>query len=169
MRDVSGALCCIVTCCFDDQLCERCYERELIVKSRQADVIGQCWAERTARRVECRGRERWPDDERALAIAERLVAQLSADPRLRAELAVACVAGAAAWWERRPAGYRVQLETGPAEVDQCMLVGCHAPVRWELRGASGAGDDYARVCEGHLEAVRREGDEVRAERAGDQL
>jgi hypothetical protein len=95
-----------VPCCQPGALCERCYGRELAVKGRQADVVGQCWAERTARRAEHRGRVSWPDDERALAIAERLVAQLAPDPRLRVELAKACVAGAAAWWGRRPARYR---------------------------------------------------------------
>jgi hypothetical protein len=34
------------------------------------------------------------------------VRQLASDPRLRDELAVMCIAGAAAWWERRPAAYR---------------------------------------------------------------
>jgi hypothetical protein len=92
--------------CPADQLCERCYSRELIVKSRQADVVGQCWAERTARHPEHRGRTSWPDDERSRAIAVRLVENLAADQRLRAELAAACVAGAATWWRRRPAGYR---------------------------------------------------------------
>lgn len=96
----------MTACCTADALCERCYGRELVVKARQADVVGQCWAERTARHPAHRGRASWPDDERALAIATRLIAQLSADPRLRAELAGACVAGAAAWWRRRPAGYR---------------------------------------------------------------
>jgi hypothetical protein len=72
----------------------------------QARVVGEVWAEEVGRRPEHRGRDSWPDDVRAIAIAERKVEQLAADPRLRAELAKLCVAGAAAWWERRPAGYR---------------------------------------------------------------
>lgn len=92
--------------CPPDALCELCYGRELLAKRGQADVLGQTWAERVGRRPEYRGRASWPDDERALAIARRLVENLAADPRLRAELAVACVAAAVAWWERRPARYR---------------------------------------------------------------
>jgi hypothetical protein len=92
--------------CPAEQLCERCYGRELAVKARQADVVGQCWAERVCR-GELRWRESWPEHEATtLAIAARKVEQLAADPRLRAELAVACSAGAAAWWQRRPARYR---------------------------------------------------------------
>lgn len=92
--------------CLPDALCDRCFGRELMAKRGQADVIGQCWAERVARDPAHRGRASWPTDDRALAIARRKVANLAADPRLLEELAAACVAGAAAWWVRRPARYR---------------------------------------------------------------
>lgn len=93
-------------CCEPAALCDACYGRELAVKSRQANVAGQCWAERVARRPEFRGRESWPDDARALELATAKVVNLSPDPRLRADLARACLAGAAAWWARRPPRYR---------------------------------------------------------------
>jgi hypothetical protein len=92
--------------CPKTELCAACYGRELVSHRGQAAAIGQCWAEEVARRPEYRGHERWPDDERAMEIARRRVRQLAADPRLRDELAVMCIAGAAAWWERRPAAYR---------------------------------------------------------------
>lgn len=91
--------------CSPAALCGRCYGSELLSKRGQADVLGQCWAERVARRPEFRDRA-WPNDERALAMAVAKVANLTPDPRLRAELAKACLAGAAAWWARRPAHYR---------------------------------------------------------------
>lgn len=95
-----------MVCCTDAALCEICYPRELLVKARQAAVIGQCWAERVARRREYRGLASWPVNERVLAIAARLVASLATDQRMVGELAKACVSGASAWWARRPEGYR---------------------------------------------------------------
>lgn len=77
-----------------------------MAKRGQADVLGQCWAERICR-GELRAQPAWPQhEEKTLAIARRLVGRLAEDPRLVAELAVACSAGAAAWWVRRPARYR---------------------------------------------------------------
>lgn len=151
--------------CPPDQLCERCYGRELIVLARQVDVVGQCWAERTALRPEHRGRASWPDDERALAIAERLVEHLATDPRLRAELATACVAGAVAWWERRPTRYRDwSLVTAPDERERCCVVvdgeRCPAAAALEVAGPGGEMDDRTCVCADHLELVRRPGDRV---------
>ncbi len=89
-------------------LCPRCYGRELMAKRGQAAVIGQCWAERIGlRHEELRAQPVWPEhEERTLAIARRLVRQLTQDPRLIDELAAACNAGAAAWWLRRPERYR---------------------------------------------------------------
>jgi len=57
-------------------------------------------------RGEHRARPTWPDDERTLAIARRLVGQLARDERLLDELARAAIGGAAAWWARRPERYR---------------------------------------------------------------
>lgn len=92
--------------CPPEALCDGCYGRELTAKRPMARVIGECWGEHAARRPEHRGHATWPDDPKTLAIARRKVAQLARDRRLVDELAVACVAGAAAWWERRPVGYR---------------------------------------------------------------
>jgi hypothetical protein len=69
-------------------------------------VLGEVWAEQVARGRAHRGHASWPDDERALVIARRRVAQLASDPRLVEALAATCVKGAAGWWERRPARYR---------------------------------------------------------------
>lgn len=91
--------------CPDEQLCDKCFGRARVAALGPARVIGECWAERVCR-GEHRAREAWPTGEKPRAIALRLVAQLSRDPRMHPELAVACLAGAAAWWERRPAGYR---------------------------------------------------------------
>ena len=96
-----------MACCPDDQLCEHCYGRELLVKRRQAGVIGQCWAERICRGELC-ARPAWPEhDDKAIGIARRLVSTLSKDPRLIHELAAACSRGAAMWWQRRPVRYRL--------------------------------------------------------------
>jgi hypothetical protein len=92
--------------CPADQLCVACYGRELTAKRGQARVLGETWAERICRGELCQ-RESWPRGEtRTLSIACRLVRQLGADPRLVAELAAVCDAGAAAWWTRRPERYR---------------------------------------------------------------
>ena len=99
-----------MVCCVDRDLCERCYGRELAAKYLQARVMGECWAERICR-GELRGRDEWPErDAKALEIARRLVAPLGKDHRLVDALAEACSSGAAAWWRRRPARYRVALE-----------------------------------------------------------
>lgn len=96
-----------MACCAEDRLCERCYGRELLAKRRQAGVIGQCWAERICR-GELRAQPSWPEHgDKAIHIARRLVSRLAQDPRLLDELAVACSSGAAAWWARRPARYRI--------------------------------------------------------------
>ena len=100
-----------MACCTDEQLCERCYGRELLAKSRQARVIGQCWAERICR-GELRAQPAWPEhSEKAIRIARRLVGTLVKDPRLLDELAAACSSGAAAWWQRRPERYRATAAT----------------------------------------------------------
>jgi hypothetical protein len=81
--------------CRSAALRQACHGRELTAKLGQARVVGETWAERV-----CRGDHRkvaaWPQDDKALAIARRLVAQLAADPRLVSELARVCVSGAAA-------------------------------------------------------------------------
>jgi hypothetical protein len=92
--------------CRPEQLCQQCYGRELTAKRGQARVLGEAWAERICR-GELRRHEAWPRGEaKTLTIACRLVAGLAIDPRLIAELAAFCDAGAAAWWGRRPARYR---------------------------------------------------------------
>lgn len=92
--------------CKDDQLCEPCFGRELTAKRGQARTLGQCWAERVARRAKQHRDDSWPEGARALEIARRQVAPLARDPRLVDELALACLAGAAAWWAKRPERYR---------------------------------------------------------------
>jgi hypothetical protein len=93
-------------CCTEEDLCDRCYGRELAAKRPQARVIGACWAERVCR-GELRSRPAWPEgDDKAIVIAQRLVRSLGKDPRLRDELAAACSSGAAAWWQGRPLRYR---------------------------------------------------------------
>ena len=93
-------------CCADDELCDRCYGRELTAKRPQARVVGECWAERICRDA-LRANAVWPErEEKALQIARRLVGTLAKDPRLLDELAPACSRGAAAWWQRRPERYR---------------------------------------------------------------
>jgi hypothetical protein len=92
--------------CSPQTLCRFCYSYELKIKSGQAGVLGQQWCE-AACRQDARCREAWPaGSERSLAIARGKVTQLAQDPRLLEELARACDAGAAAWWERRPARFR---------------------------------------------------------------
>lgn len=92
--------------CGPTTLCVGCYGRELAAKRAQARVAGQCWAERVARRPECRNWA-WPADARKMrSVARRQIAALAADPRLVEELALACITGAATWWERRPERYR---------------------------------------------------------------
>ncbi|HEU4727713.1 MAG TPA: hypothetical protein VFT22_07485 [Kofleriaceae bacterium] len=93
--------------CQPAALCATCFGRELMAKLGQARVAGAVWAERVAlRHPELRGRETWPADDRALELARRKVETLAQDPRLREELARACVEGAAAWWRGRPGRYR---------------------------------------------------------------
>jgi hypothetical protein len=78
----------------------------LVAKRGQAAALGQTWAERVCR-GEYRRRDAWPQHEpRTIAIARRLVANLAHDSRLLDDLAIECNAGAARWWERRPATYR---------------------------------------------------------------
>lgn len=97
-----------MVCCTDAALCEHCYGRELMVKRRQAGVIGQCWAERICR-GELRAEPAWPEHgDRTIQIARRLVRSLARDPRLLDQLAAACSSGAAMWWQRRPARYRAE-------------------------------------------------------------
>jgi hypothetical protein len=92
--------------CPPEQLCAACYGRGRHDHLPQARVIGECWAERVCR-GELRQREAWPAGEpKTLVIARRLVGALASDPRLLEELALACDAGAAAWWARRPESYR---------------------------------------------------------------
>lgn len=70
-------------------------------------MSGAVWAERiAARHPELRARVAWPDDDKALAIARRMVAPLATDPRLAEPLAMACLAGAQAWWLGRLPRYR---------------------------------------------------------------
>ena len=92
-------------CCPDDVLCDRCFGRELTAKRGQARVVGQCWAERVCR-GELRAQPAWPETDKALQIARRLVGALAKDPRLVDDLATACLGGAATWWQRRPPRYR---------------------------------------------------------------
>lgn len=96
-----------MVCCAENQLCDRCFGRELTKKCSQARVIGECWAERICRGP-LRAQPAWPGpDDKTLRIARRLVRTLGRDPRLLDQLAVACVIGAAAWWQRRPQRYRL--------------------------------------------------------------
>jgi len=95
-------------------------------------VIGQCWAERICReRPELRAEPEWPTHGpqavKALAIARRLVRQLTADPRLLEELAAACAAGAAAWWQRRGPAYRESYPLIGAGGSGIQCVGCTTP------------------------------------------
>lgn len=89
--------------------------RKVSLLVRQAEVLGQQWAESVCR-GELRALDAWPDMPKAWDIARRKVATLPAcmgvveldpgdhlDPE---ELADACMRGAAAWWARRPARYR---------------------------------------------------------------
>lgn len=92
--------------CAAEQLCERCFGRELAAKSGQAAALGQVWAESICR-GELRAIETWPElAPRTLAMARRKVRQLGQDPRLLEQLALACSRGAATWWAGRPARYR---------------------------------------------------------------
>jgi hypothetical protein len=92
--------------CPAEQLCQRCYHRDRLALLAMADVAGQCLAERLCR-GELRAAPQWPSTAEAMAIAADHVAHLTGDPKLRAELAAACSAGAAKWWHRRPARYRL--------------------------------------------------------------
>ncbi len=77
-----------------------------MAKRGQARVLGETWAERVCR-GELREKEAWPEHEpKTMQIARRLVDALATDPRLLDQLAMACSAGAAAWWQRRPPRYR---------------------------------------------------------------
>lgn len=154
--------------CIDDQLCDRCYGRELLAKRGQACAIGQLWAERVCRGG-LRAQPAWPEHEpKTLAIARRLVARLVRDQRLLDALARACSAGAAAWWQRRPAQYRIEpdattwsLVTVPDERERCCLViggeRCPEPTAYRIAAEDGALDDYTHVCRGHRELVARPG------------
>lgn len=92
--------------CRAELLCAGCYGHTVMGCREQARVTGEVWAEQVGRRPEHRGQASWPVDARALAIARRRCVPLSADQRVVDELAAVCLRGAAAWWERRPAGYR---------------------------------------------------------------
>ena len=112
-----------MVCCPEDQLCEPCYGRELLAKSRQAGVLGQCWAERICR-GELRAEPEWPQrgerGDKAIRIARRLVGSLAVDRRLIDQLAAACTRGAAAWSQRRPERYRMAVDTpGRTAVSRC--------------------------------------------------
>jgi hypothetical protein len=93
-------------CCSDNALCPPCFDRELADKRPQARVRGACWAESICR-GELRARATWPEDELTLTTARHMVAALARDPRLLDELVAACNHGAQAWWQGRPARYRV--------------------------------------------------------------
>jgi hypothetical protein len=154
--------------CTDDHLCAACYGRERLAKRGQAETIGQVWAERICR-GELRAQPAWPEHEpKTLAIARGLVGQLACDPRLVEDLARACSAGAAAWWQRRPELYRVEpavaqatwsLETAPDEHERCTFVGdgvrCERRTEWRI--GSLAGLPYAYLCDVHLDFVRQSG------------
>jgi hypothetical protein len=150
--------------CTDERLCDDCYGRQLRAKGRQAEAIGQTWAERICR-GELRAGQAWPEHEpKTLAIARRLVGALASDPRLLDGLAAACSRGAAAWWQRRPSSYRVErdaaparwsLVTGPDERERCCVViggeRCGEPAGFRIAADDGALDDYTYTCAGHLE------------------
>lgn len=92
--------------CTAATLCERCFGRELAIRRPAARTIGACWAERVCR-GEARRQDAWPETDNARAIARRKVGQLTSDPRLVELFAAACMSGAAAWWAKRPAKYRL--------------------------------------------------------------
>ncbi|HEX3475734.1 MAG TPA: hypothetical protein VHT91_11960 [Kofleriaceae bacterium] len=113
-----------------------------------------------------RAREAWPEhDTKALAIAwQQVASHASNDPRLLEDLARACSAGAAAWWERKPMRHRIapatwRLETAPDERERCMFVGdgerCEHRPEWRI--GSVAELDYAYLCGAHLDLVRQPG------------
>ncbi len=148
------------------ELSEQAYGRALFAKRGQAAQLGECWAERICR-GDLRAQPVWPEhDEKALVIARQLVASLAKnDPRLLDELARACSAGAAAWWERRPMRYRVEptswrLETAPDERERCMFVGdgvrCERRTEWLIGSVIELA--YAYLCGVHLDFVRHPGD-----------
>ena len=129
--------------CPDDQLCDACCAHQLRATSPQADAIGQCWAERVCR-GELRARPAWPEH----------------------ALAAVCSAGAAAWWQRRPAAYRIEdatapstwsLVTSPDERERCCVVvggeRCPDATTFQIAAGDGALDDYTYTCAGHVELV----------------
>jgi len=92
--------------CRTEQLCASCLSRALAALRPQARTVGAVWCESVCRR-DARARAAWPaESDRLLAIARRRVASLAQDERLHGELTQAAIAGASAWWERRPAKYR---------------------------------------------------------------
>jgi hypothetical protein len=163
--------------CIDDQLCDGCYGRAMLARRGQADAIGQVWAERVCR-GELRARAAWPEHEpKTLAIARGLVARLARDLRLLEALARVCSAGAAAWWQHRPAQYRIEttpatwsLVTAPDERERCCVViggeRCSEPTAYRIAAEDGALDDYTHVCRGHRELVAGPGYAVMAVEQG---
>jgi len=92
--------------CVPEQLCSSCLGQALAALRPQARVAGAVWCESVCRR-DARARAAWPaQGERVTAIAVGKVASLARDERLHGELARAAIAGAVAWWERRPGRYR---------------------------------------------------------------
>ena len=152
--------------CPDDKPCDACCAHQLRAAGPQADAIGQCWAEHVCR-GELRARPAWPEHEpKTLAIARRKVGALARDPRLLDALAAICSAAAAAWWQRRPAAYRIEdaaapatwaLVTGPDELERCCVViggeRCSEPTACRIAAEDGALDDYTYTCAGHVELV----------------
>src|ERR1043166_309038 len=94
--------------CPDNELCQRCYERDRPTLLRHADALGQCLAERLCR-GELRALAEWPSTSATLQMVTDEVAALTADDRMRRECARACADGAATWWlaDRRGTAYDV--------------------------------------------------------------
>lgn len=91
----------VVCGCPRDHLCDRCLDRARGWFGGVAQSRGEAWAGRVAAaRPDLLGRP-WPDDERARAMAARRVDDLTADPRLVAELVPEVQRGAARAWSRR--------------------------------------------------------------------
>ncbi|MBA3457679.1 MAG: hypothetical protein H0T42_31645 [Deltaproteobacteria bacterium] len=82
--------------CPRDRMCDRCVADSFAQLRGVAACRGEVWAMSVAER--CRRSQPWPASDRATAIAQRKIADLTSDSRLAELLGRELVRWAARWW-----------------------------------------------------------------------